>query len=65
MLKKSASELEIREACFVKHRSFLDQDVSRFTFHEQRGRASGGWFCGLRQIAILSARACERQSLVR
>ncbi len=28
---------ETREAYLVKRRSFLDSDVSRFTFHERRG----------------------------
>ena len=41
MLKKSTSfVLDVREAYLVKRRSFLDSDVSRFTFHERRGRTS-------------------------
>jgi hypothetical protein len=39
MLKKSASGVrDTREAYLVKRRSFPDSDVSRFTFHERRGR---------------------------
>jgi hypothetical protein len=39
MLKKPANGiLDIREAYLVKRRSFQDSDVSRFTFHERRGR---------------------------
>jgi hypothetical protein len=38
MLIKSASGMrETREAYLVKRRSFPDSDVSRVTFHEQRG----------------------------
>jgi len=39
MLKKTTSGvLETREAYLVKRRSFEDSDVSRFMFHERRGR---------------------------
>jgi hypothetical protein len=39
MLKNPASgSIETREAYLVKRRSFPDSGVSRFTFHERRGR---------------------------